>query len=94
MGEAGDGEEDRRMDSDGTGDTVMGRGKERAASGDPPRHNRDFQEDGRHPHEDAKEVACGDTTSGDHCHCRHVDFVTGSYLWVGNDALIQRINKL
>ena len=48
-----------RMDGDGTGNTVMGGGEERGAPGGPPRDSRDREEDGQHPHEDAKEVACG-----------------------------------
>ena len=85
--------EDRRMDGDGTGDTVMGGGEERGAPGDPPRDSRDNEGDGPHSHEDTQEVACGDTVREDHCHCRHVDFLIGSYPRVGEDALIQ-INKL
>ena len=42
MGGAGNGEEDRRMDGEGTGDTVMGGGGERGALGNPPpRDSRD-----------------------------------------------------
>ena len=47
LGEAGNIEEDRRMDNDGTGDTVMGRGEERGAPGDLPRDSRDRERDGR-----------------------------------------------
>ena len=71
-GEAG------RMDGDGTGDTVMGGREERGAPGCPLRDGQDREEDGRHPHEDAREVACGDGAREDHCHCRHVDFLIGS----------------
>ena len=65
------------MDGDGTGDTVMGRGEEWGAPGDPQRDGWDREGDGRHPHEDAKEVACGDTAREDDCHCRHGDFLIG-----------------
>ena len=82
------------MDCDGTGDTVMGGGEERGAPGGPPRDCRDREEDGRHPHEDAKEVACWDGARGDHCHCQRVDFLNRSYPSVGKDAIIQRIDKL
>ena len=43
-----------RMDGDGTGNTVMGRGEERGAPGDPPRDGRDREGGGQHPDEDAK----------------------------------------
>ena len=49
--------------------------------------------DGRHPQEKAKEVACGDGAREDHCHCRHVDFLIGSYPRVSKDTIIQRIDK-
>ena len=39
-------------------------------------------------------MACGDTAREDPCHCRHVDFLIGSYSWLRKDALIQRIDKL
>ena len=94
MGEKGDGEEDRRMDGDGTGDTVMGGGEERGAPGKPPRDSQDRTGDDRHPHKDPKEAACGKAGSEYHCHCRYVDFLIGSYPRVGKDALIQRIDKL
>ena len=51
------------------------------------------EEDGRHPDEDAKEVACGDGAREDHCHCRYVDFLIGSYFRVGKGAIIQRMDK-
>ena len=88
------GPEAGRMDGDGTGNTVIGGGEERGAPGGPPRDSRDRDGDGRHPHEDDKEVVCGDGVREDHCHCRHVDFLIGSYPRVGKDALIQRIDKL
>ena len=67
---------------------------ERGAPGGQPRGGRDREEESRHPHENAKEVACGDGAREDHCHCRHVDFLIGSYPRVGKDAIIQRIDKL
>ena len=82
------------MDSDRTGHSLIGRGEERGAPGSPPQDGRDGEEDGRHTHKDAKEVACGDGAREDHCHCRHVDFLIGSYPRVGKDAIIQRIDKL
>ena len=82
------------MDGDRTGDTVMGGGEERGSLGGPPRDGRNPYGDGQHPHEDAKEVACGDGAREGHCHCRHVDFLIGSYPRVGKDALFQRIDKL
>ena len=85
----GDGEEGR-MDGDGTGDTVMGGGKERGALGKLPQ---DREADDHHPHKDIKKAACGQAGSGDHCHCHHVDFLIGSYPQVGKDALIQKIDK-
>ena len=88
------GPEAGRMDGDGTSDTVMGRGEERGAAGGTPRDSRDRDGDVRHPHEDAKDVACGDGAPEDHCHCRHVDFLMGSYPRVGKDALIQMGDKL
>ena len=39
-------------------------------------------------------MAGGDGAREDHCHCRHVDFLIGSYPRVGKDAIIQRIDKL
>ena len=94
MGEARDVEEDRRMDSDGTGNTVMGGGEERGAPGNPPRDSRDPEGDDRHPHEDTKEAGCGKTRSGGPCHCWHVDFLIGSYPKVGKDTIIQRTDSL
>ena len=88
------GAEAGRRDGDGTGDSVMGGGEERGASGGPPQDGWHREEDGRHPHEDAKEVACGDGAREDHCHCRHVDFLFGRYPRPGKDASIQRIDKL
>ena len=88
------GAEAGRMDGDGSDETVMCGGEERGAPGGPPRDGRDREVDGRHPHQDAREVACGDGAREDHCHCRHVDFLIGSYLRVGKDAIIQRIDKL
>ena len=69
----------------------MGGGEERGAPGKLPR---DREGDDHHPHEDIKKVACGQAGSGDHCHSHHVDFLIGSYPWVGKDALIQKIDKL
>ena len=86
----GDGEE-VTTDGDGTGDIVMGGGKERGAPGKLPR---DLEGDDRHPREDIKKAACRQAGSGDHCHCLHVDFLIGSYPWVGKDVLIQKIDKL
>ena len=80
-----------RMDRDGTGNTVMGEGKERGAPGKLPR---DRVGDDRHPHEDIKKAACGQAGSADHCHCHHVEFLIGIYPRVGKDALNQKINKL
>ena len=48
MGEGGDGEEDRSMDGDGTGDTLIGGGEERGAPGKPPRNSQDREGDDRH----------------------------------------------
>ena len=79
------------MDGDGTGNTVMGGGKEVGAPGKLPRHR---EGDDRHPHEDTKKAACGKAVSGDHCHCHHVDLLIGSYPRVGKGALIQKIDKL
>ena len=76
------------LDGDGTDDTVMGGGEERGALGGPPRDGRDREGDGRHPREDAREVACRDGTREDHCDCRRVDFLIGSYPRVGKDAII------
>ena len=39
-------------------------------------------------------MACGDGAREHHCHCRHSDFVIGSYPRVGKEAIIQRIDKL
>ena len=79
------------MDGDGPGDTVIGGGEERGAPGKLPR---DREGDDRHPHDDTKKAACGKAGSGNHCHCHHVDFLSGSYPRVGKDALIQRLDKL
>ena len=78
----GDGEEVARMDGDATGDTVMNGGEECGAPGKLPR---DHEGDDRHPHEDTKKAACGKAGNGDHCHCHHVDFRSGSYPRVGKD---------
>ena len=88
------GPEAGRIHGDGTGDTVRGGGEERGALGGPPRDGWDQEEDGRHPHEDDKERACGDGAREDRCHCRHVDFLVGTYPRMGKDASIQRIDKL
>ena len=93
MGEAGDGGDEGRMDGDGTGDTVMGGGEERGAREKLPRDGRNREGDDCHPHGDIKEAACGRARSEGHCHCRHVDFVIGSFFRVRKDALIQRIDK-
>ena len=87
---AGDTEE-VRMDTDGTGDTLMGGGEERGAPGKLPR---DREGNDRNPHEDIKKTACRQAGGGDHCHCHHVDFLIGSYPRLGNDAPIQKIDKL
>ena len=79
------------MAGDGRGDTVMGGGEERGAPGDPPQDGRDRERDRQHPHEDAKELACGDTAREDHCHCRHVHFLIGSYRRVGK---VQKMETL
>ena len=76
------------MDGDATGDTVMGEGEERGTPGGSRRDGRDREEDGRHPHEDTKEVACEDGARENHCHCRHVDFLIGSYPRPGEDFII------
>ena len=86
------GAEERRMDYDGTDYTVMGGGEERGAPRGPPRDGTDQEGDGQHPHEDAKEVVCGDGAREDHCYCRHMDFLIGRYPRVGKDAIIQRID--
>ena len=39
-------------------------------------------------------MACGDRAREKNRHCRHVDFLSGSYPRMGKDALIQRIDKL
>ena len=39
-------------------------------------------------------MACLDGAREDHCHCRPVDFLIGSYPRLGKDAIIQRIDKL
>ena len=39
-------------------------------------------------------MACGDGARDHHCPCRHMDFLIGSYLRVGKDAIIQRMDKL
>ena len=88
------GAEAGRMDGDGAVNTVKGGGEEREAPGGPPRDGRNREGDVRHPHEDAKEVACGDGAREDRCHCRHVDFLIRSYPRFGKDAIIQRIDKL
>ena len=88
------GAEAGRIDGDTTGDAVMGGGGEGGAPGGPPRDGLDREEYGRHPHEDAKEMACGDGAHEDHCHCRHVDFLIGSYPRVGKNAIIQRMDNL
>ena len=85
MGEAGDVEEDGRIDRDGTGDTVMG-----GAPRDRLRDSRDREGDGRDSHADTKKVACGNTGSRGPCQCRHVNFVLDSYPKVRKDTIIQR----
>ena len=87
----GDGEEILGINDEGTGDTVMGGGEERGASGKLPR---DCEGNDRHTHEDTKKAACGKAGSGDHCHCNNVDFLIGNFPWVGKDALIQKLDKL
>ena len=74
-----------------TGDTVMGGGEERGAPGELPR---DREGDDGHPHEDTKKAPCGQAGSGDHCKSHHVDFLMGSYPRGGQDALIQKTDKL
>ena len=87
----GDGEEPGGKDGDRTGNTVMGGEEERGAPGKLPR---DREGDDRHPDPDSKKAACGKATSGNHCHCHHVDFLIGSYAPVGQDALLPGIDKL
>ena len=87
----GDGEEVARMHGDGTGDTVRGGGQQRGAPGKLPR---DREGGDCHPHEDTRKAACERDGSGDPCHCHHVDFLLGSYPWLGKDALIQKIDKI
>ena len=58
-GEAGDGDEDRRIDGDQTGNTVMVAGEEREAPGEPPRNGRGPEGNDNHPHGDNKEAPCG-----------------------------------
>ena len=90
----GDREEVWRTDGDGTGDTIVDGGQQRRAPGKAPRDSWDREGDDRHPHEDAKEAVCGKTGSEDQCHCRHVNFLIGSYPPVHKDAVHQRIDKL
>ena len=87
----GSGEEVAGMDGDGTGDTVMGGSQGRRGPGKLPR---DHEGDYRNPHDGTPKAACGKAWSGDHSHCHHVDFLIGSYPWVGKDALIQKLEKL
>ena len=82
------------MDGEGMDETMMKGGEERGAPGDLPRDGRHQCGDGRHPHKDATEVVCGDKALEDNCHCRHVDFVIGTYPRVGKDVLIQGIDML
>ena len=88
------GAEAGRMDGDGTGDTVMGRGEERGDQGGPPRNGREQEGDGRHPSEDAKEVGCGVGVREDHRHCGHVDFLIGSHSRMGKGAILQGSDNL
>ena len=92
--QVGDVGKDRRMDGDGTGDTVMGQGIKREAPPDLPRVSQDREGDGCLHREDSKEVVCGDTACADHCHCQQMDFISGIYPRIGKDALIQRIDTL
>ena len=69
----------------------MGVGEEGGATGKLPR---DREGDDRHPQKDTKMAVCRQAGSGDHCHCHHVDFLIGSYVRVGKDALIQKIDRL
>ena len=39
-------------------------------------------------------MACGDGAREDHCHCGHADFLIGSCLRAGKNALIQKNDKL
>ena len=94
MGKAGVGEEEGKMDSDETGNTVLGGGEEPGAPGKPPPESWDCERDDGHPQEDTKEAACRKAGSQNHCHCRRVDFLIGSHPRVGKYALIQRINRL
>ena len=63
------GPEAGRMDGEGTGNTVMSRAEERGAPEGPPRDSWNRESDGGHPHEDIKEVACGDGAREYHCFC-------------------------
>ena len=94
MGEAGAGEEQGRMDSDGTDNTVWGEREERWAPGKPPEESQDREGDDCHSREDTKEAACGKDGWEDHCDGRHVAFLIRSYPRLGKDALFQRIDKL
>ena len=77
------GPEAGRMNDHGTGETVMGRGVEWRAREGPPRDSWDRDGDGRHQHEEAREVASGDWAREDHCHCRHakMPLFKGSISW-------------
>ena len=79
------------MDGDGTGNIVMGGGKER---GSPEKRPRDRQRDDRHPHKDTRKAACMRAWRGDHCRCHHVNFLIAGYPRVGKNALTQKIHKL
>ena len=94
MGQVGDGEDVRTMDDDGTGDTEKGGGEERGDPGKLQPDSPNREGDDCHPHQDTKEAAGGKAGSEDHCNCRHLDFLIGSYPRMGKDALIQRIDKL
>ena len=59
MGDAGDAEEEWRIHSNRTGDTLMSGGQELGAPGGVPRDSQQPERDGRHPHEDARRVICG-----------------------------------
>ena len=90
----GYGEEDHRMDGDGSVNTVLGEGEEREAPGKLPRESCDPEVDDRHSNQDIKEAAFGKAGSENHCHCHHVVFLIGSYPRLGRDALTQRFDKL
>ena len=80
------------LHTENPGDTEMGAPEERRVAIDPAWASRYFEGDGCHSEEDAEGAECCGMESGGRYHCRHIDFLIGTYPKVLKGAIVQGIN--